>query len=78
MNNVVPLRIGRSGTGYDIATAALFLASDDSEWYTGKDMIVDGGMTTFDAPNKGWMADENAVDPVPLRQYIQRPKRSKM
>ena len=41
-------------------------------------MIVDGGMTTFDAPNKGWMADENAVDPVPLRQYIQRPKRSKM
>ena len=78
VNNVVPLRIGRSGTGYDIATAALFLASDDSEWYTGKDMIVDGGMTTFDAPNKGWMADENAVDPVPLRQYIQRPKRSKM
>ncbi len=22
-----------------------------------KDMIVDGGISTFDAPNKGWMAD---------------------
>ena len=42
MNNVVPLRIELD----DI---------DDSEWYTGKSMIVDGGMTTFDAPIKGWM-----------------------
>jgi NAD(P)-dependent dehydrogenase (short-subunit alcohol dehydrogenase family) len=67
INNVSPLRIGRSGTGVDIATAALFLASDDSAWYTGQDMIVDGGITTFDAPNKAWMADENPVDPVPLR-----------
>jgi NAD(P)-dependent dehydrogenase (short-subunit alcohol dehydrogenase family) len=67
INNVSPLRIGRSGTGADIATAALFLASDDSAWYTGQDMIVDGGITTFDAPNKGWMADETPVDPVPLR-----------
>ena len=31
-------------------------------------MIVDGGITTFDAPNKGWMADEPPVDPVPLRK----------
>ena len=80
VKNVVPLRIGRSGTGKDIAYAALFLASDDSEWYTGKDLIVDGGMTTFDAPNKGWMADKNPIDPVPLRNYIQMPskKRSRM
>jgi len=80
INNVVPLRIGRSATGEDIAYAALFLASNDSEWYTGQDMIVDGGMTTFDAPNKGWMADKNPIDPVPLRKFIQMPskKRSKM
>ena len=25
-------------------------------------------MTTFDAPNKGWMADEPMVDPVPMRK----------
>jgi NAD(P)-dependent dehydrogenase (short-subunit alcohol dehydrogenase family) len=36
VRNVVPLRIGRSGTGRDIAGAALFLASDDSEWLTGQ------------------------------------------
>ena len=29
--------------------------------------IVDGGITTFDAPNKGWMADKPPVDPVPMR-----------
>jgi len=29
--------------------------------------VVDGGITTFDAPNKGWMADTPPVDPVPLR-----------
>lgn len=67
LNNVSPLRVGRSGTGYDIATAALFLASDDSMWITGQDLIVDGGITTFDAPNKGWMADTPPQDPVPRR-----------
>jgi len=70
LNHVSPLRMGRSGTGYDIATAALWLASDDSVWYTGQDMIVDGGITTFDAPNKGWMADDPPVDPVPLRAQL--------
>jgi len=66
-NNVSPLRIGRAGTGRDIATAALFLASDDSVWMTGQCLVIDGGITTFDAPNKGWMADTPPVDPVPLR-----------
>ena len=59
--------IGRSGTGMDIAQNAVFLASDESEWTTAQVFIVDGGITTFDAPNKGWMADTPAVDPVPLR-----------
>merc|ERR1712039_34211 len=67
LNNVSPMRVGRAGTGWDIAAAAVYLASDDSVWFTGQDMIVDGGITTFDAPNKAWMADEKPVDPVPLR-----------
>lgn len=67
VNNVSPLRIGRSGTGMDIAQTAVFLASDESEWITAQDFIVDGGITTFDAPNKGWMADKPMVDPVPIR-----------
>ena len=67
VKNVSPLRIGRSGTGKDIAMTALFLASDDSAWMTGQTLVVDGGITTFDAPNKGWMADDPPRDPVPLR-----------
>lgn len=73
VNNVSPLRIGRSGTGMDIAQNAVFLASDESEWTTAQVFIVDGGITTFDAPNKGWMADVPMVDPVPLRN-VTKPK----
>lgn len=37
--------IGRMGTPHDIATAALFLATDDSSFIVGLPLIVDGGMT---------------------------------
>jgi NAD(P)-dependent dehydrogenase (short-subunit alcohol dehydrogenase family) len=36
--------IPRTGVSGDIAGAALYLASDDSEWVTGTAMIVDGGL----------------------------------
>lgn len=35
------------GTAYDIATAALFFASDDSRWVTAQTLTVDGGITIF-------------------------------
>jgi NAD(P)-dependent dehydrogenase (short-subunit alcohol dehydrogenase family) len=37
------LPIKRLGTARDIANAALFLASDESAWVTGAEMVVDGG-----------------------------------
>jgi len=37
------LPIGRLGEARDIANAALFLASDESSFMTGAEMIVDGG-----------------------------------
>ncbi len=51
VQNVSPLRIGRSGTGVDIAYAALFLASDDSVWMTGQ-----VGVCVFlqPDPDPGW------------------------
>jgi NAD(P)-dependent dehydrogenase (short-subunit alcohol dehydrogenase family) len=37
----VPL--GRQGTGWDVANAALYLASDESGFVTGVSLLVDGG-----------------------------------
>jgi NAD(P)-dependent dehydrogenase (short-subunit alcohol dehydrogenase family) len=39
----VPLR--RLGVPDDIASAALFLVSDDASWITGQTLVVDGGST---------------------------------
>ena len=36
--------LGRLGTADDIAKAALFLASDDSGWMTGEELLVGGGI----------------------------------
>ena len=38
----VPLR-HKMGTGWDVANAALFLASDEANYITGVELLVDGG-----------------------------------
>lgn len=42
---VVPL--GRQGTGWETAYAALFLLSDESAYVTGQTLVVDGGLTAL-------------------------------
>lgn len=41
-NAQVPM--GRMGTAWDVAHAALFLASDEARYITGVDLMVDGGL----------------------------------
>jgi len=37
--------MGRMGDAWDVAYAALFLASDEAKYVTGTELIVDGGLT---------------------------------
>ncbi len=43
MNSMQPM--GRAGQPEDVASCALYLASDESAWVTGSDFIIDGGIT---------------------------------
>jgi 3-oxoacyl-[acyl-carrier protein] reductase len=53
-NEMLALQVpsGRIGKPSDIASLALFLASDISEYMCGQDIIVDGGRLLFRRPDK--------------------------
>lgn len=42
--STIPLR--RFGDAWDVANAAVFLASDEARYITGAELVVDGGLTT--------------------------------
>jgi len=44
--------MGRQGTSWDVANAALFLASDEANYITGVSLPVDGGMLVDIAPGR--------------------------
>ncbi len=45
--SAIPVPLGRHGTGWEVAYAALFLLSNESTYVTGQTLAVDGGRTTL-------------------------------
>ena len=44
---VAKIPLGRMGQPREVAYLALFLASDESSFITGANIVIDGGLTTW-------------------------------
>lgn len=47
LDNLARLPMGRPGTPEDIVNGAVFLVSDEAEWITGINLVIDGGGTVL-------------------------------
>ena len=71
MDNTILLR--RAGKAEEIATTALFLASDESWYITGTDIVVDGGWFSS-APYLGNERSTNMLKMLEAKKASERPR----
>jgi hypothetical protein len=68
--------MGKMGDAWDVANATLFLVSDEAQYITGQELIVDGGITSSTGRTRfeikgfwvelvGWRGDVEE-----LKQYL--------
>ncbi|MGY3611172.1 MULTISPECIES: glucose 1-dehydrogenase [unclassified Bradyrhizobium] len=55
--SLFPIPLARAGRPQDVSHAVLFLLSDESSYFTGSEIVVDGGLT-IGVPHR-WQAAEN-------------------
>ncbi len=65
---------GRLGTPADVARAAVFLASELSDWVTGHSLYVDGGMHLVGETSYLWPIERVMENPVPEAPICQPPR----
>ena len=62
--------VGRMGTAEDIANAALYLASDESAYVVGTELVVDGGARSFERAHARFRLRHVIAAHPPIRPHV--------
>ena len=67
--------LGRLGTPEDIGRAAAFLCSDDADYITGTELVVDGGLTLRGAGGASWRRSSFSCARISPTSVLSAPRR---
>jgi hypothetical protein len=64
--------LGRLGAPDEVATAAVFLASDDRRYITGTELFVDGGFAHVKAPQRPRQKRKSKIKSKIMKRMMSR------